>query len=280
MNSVQRTIKYVATAFAILLAVGIITAITSLVINVVSLVSGKPLWEDRDRIDFSQEFTGVQSISISNSTGDLYIVPSDTFQVEASNVLDSFKAKVSSSGTLIISEESFNPLQWINFGNMKSYKSKITVYIPEDFIAKKVSIDSGAGNVVIDALKTKQLILDAGAGNISGSYIEADDVEIDGGVGNITLTEVRFNHTDIDNGVGNLRMEGILLGENRIDCGVGDVNLNLVGREEEYNIKIDSGVGNIRVNGTKVKNINSNQGAKNSIHIDGGVGNVSVDINN
>lgn len=278
MNSVQRTIKYVAMAFAILLAVGIITAITTLVINVVSLVSGNPVWGDQDRVDFMEEFTDVQSLSISNSAGDLYIIPGDTFKVEATNVIESFKARVSSNGTLIISEDSFNPFQWFHVGSVKSFKSKITVYLPMDFIADKVTLNSGAGNVVIEAIKTNQLTIDAGAGNIKGNNIEAEDVDIDGGVGNITLTEIRFQDTEFDSGVGNLKIEGLLLGDNRIDCGVGEVDLDLNGKEEDYNIKIESGVGNISVNGTKVKDINRNHGAKHSINIDGGVGNVKVNF--
>lgn len=280
MNTFQRTIKYIAIAFAVLLAVGIISAIASLVVNVVSAVTGRAFFGKRDTIDFSRDFENVRSLDIDNEFGDMSIKVGNTFRVEAEEVIKGFHAEVESDGTLTIDEENNHfSFLWFDFHGFGNFKSKVTVYIPEDFAAEKVELESGMGNMTIDALNAEYLDINAGAGNISGYNINADEVKLEGGIGNVSLSEVHFINSDIDCGLGNLNITGRLLGENNIDCGIGDVNLNLTGSEEDYDIKVDSGIGDIRVNGDKLsEGFHSRSGAENSLLINGGLGDVRINF--
>ena len=283
MSSLQRVIKYCAIAFAIMLCVGIISSIAGAGEMVVSFISGDRInTNDKDLIDFSDTFVGVQSLDIDNSTGTLSIKVGDTFKVEAEDVTSNFEAKVDNSGKLIISEKQ-KDLQFFffnfNLGGINSPNSKITVYLPADFIAEEAKIETGAGKVIIEGLNADQLNISAGAGNISGVNIISQEVKIDGGVGSVDFENVDFEDADLNCGVGNINLQGILTGDNKIDCGVGEVKLDINGNAEDYELDVDSGVGNIRVNGNKVSDDHKiNSGAPNSIKIDGGVGDVSVDI--
>ncbi len=284
MNDVQRIIKYCATAFAVLLAVGIIIGIVSIAIAVVDGVSGDNIsigHQNKKTIDFSKSFTEqIESLDIDNASGELKIVPGETFKVEATKVSEDFEARVSEDGKLSISEDKkgFHFL-WFNFNGFHSLNSKITVYIPTDFIAEEAKIDIGAGNVSIEGLKAGYLYINAGAGNINGDVLTAKDVKIDGGVGNLDLDQVDFADADIDCGVGNLNIEGKLLGKTRIDCGVGEVELNLNGNTKDYGFDVDSGIGSVRLNGEKLtKSEQYNRGANNIIKVDGGIGNVRINI--
>ena len=65
MSSFQKVIKYCAVAFAILLAVGIITGIARAALSVVSLVSGDLIYrydrhdlQDTDVVNWSQALVG------------------------------------------------------------------------------------------------------------------------------------------------------------------------------------------------------------------------------
>ncbi|MGB4660268.1 MAG: DUF4097 family beta strand repeat-containing protein [Mobilitalea sp.] len=283
MSSLQRVIKYCAIAFAIILCVGIISSIAGAGAMVVSFISGDRIdSNDKDLKDFSDTFVGVQSLDIDNSTGTLYIKVGDTFKVEAEDVTSDFEAKVDSNGKLVISEkQSETQFFFFNFnlGGIDSANSKITVYLPEDFIAEEAKIDTGAGTVNIEGLNAEDLIISAGAGNISGVNMTSQEVKIDGGVGSVDFENIIFEDTDLDCGVGNIKLQGILTGDNKIDCGVGEVELNLIGNEADYELDIDSGVGKIRVNGSQVSDEDMiNSGAPNSIRVDGGVGNVNIDI--
>lgn len=278
MSSFQRVIKYVAIGFAVLLAVGIISGIASAAINIISAVTGRSFFgHNEKRIDFTSDFTGVESLDVSNNAGNMYIVVGDTFRVEAVNVLDSFHAEVSGNGTLTVSEDD-KAFQWFNFLDFGNHKSKITVYLPEDFVADKAYINTGAGDLQIDRLEAEDLTINAGAGNVRGNNITADKTRLDGGVGNITLTGVSFNDADLKCGVGSMRLDGTLQGDNKLDCGIGDIDLELEGSREDYDIDVDSGIGTIRVDGQKVSELDQDNDASNSLNVNGGIGKVTIDF--
>lgn len=280
MNSFQRVIKYLAIAFAILLAVGIISAIASFVTNIISGVTGGFRFSDnRKRIDFAEDFTDVDSVDIKNAAGTLTIKTGDTFRVEAENVLQDFTAGLTPNGTLTIREKGAFSFHWFNFNGFINSTSRITVYLPEDFVADDVKLDSGAGNVVINRLQTDSLTINCGAGSVSGSDMVAEDANIDCGVGNVTMTDVSLKDADINGGVGNLKLIGDLFGDSEVGCGVGEVDLELSGSEEDYDLNIDAGLGSVRVNGEKIsKSFRNRNDADNSLKVSGGVGSVNIDF--
>ncbi|HHV12728.1 MAG TPA: DUF4097 domain-containing protein [Clostridiales bacterium] len=280
MNSFQRTIKYIAIGFAVLLAVGIVSAIVNVGLAIASAVSGSYAFHQTENVGFSEAFTGVSSLEVRNSTGKLWIREGDTFKVEAENVSRGFEARVTKDGTLTVSDDNRGfKFLWFRFNGIGSPNSTITVYLPKDFVAEDVRLETGAGNVEIEGLRTDRLVLSAGAGNIDGSNITAGKVKVDGGVGNIEFENVSFSDSDFDCGVGNLSVEGTILGKNKFDCGIGDVKLDLSGDVNAYGIKVDAGVGTIRLNGEKISDEHRyNTNAPNSIDIDGGVGNVTIEI--
>lgn len=287
MNSFQRVIKYCATAFAIILAVAIISSIANLVFSIASFGRWRFTPENRNRdnnvnVDFDETFTDVTSLDIQNISGTLRIKTGDSIRVEATDVSDDFTAKVTKNGELVISEDEdgihFFGFHFSGFG---SPNSKITLYLPNDFMADEVKIDTGAGDVTLENLQTDYLYISAGAGNINGYSISASRAKIDGGLGNVKFVNAVLKNADLDNGMGNLEIEGVLFGDSKIDCGIGNVNLKLFGDEKDYYLDIDSGIGTIRLNGSKISaEYKKNKGALNSIEIDGGIGDVTIDIDN
>lgn len=282
MSSFQKTIKYIAIAFAVFLAVAIISGIGNAVFAIVSAITGGLDSGSRgnDTTDFQQNFTEVRSLDIENSTGKLIIKSGETFRVEAENVSTDFTAKMKSNGTLYVSDENKNfEFLWFHINGFNSPNSKITVYLPDNFVADEAKISTGAGTVSVEGLHADYLYISAGAGNISGSNITAEEAKIEGGVGTISLDGVNMSDGDFDCGVGELNIEGILAGKTKIDCGVGDVDLDLQGYLEDYELEIDSGIGTVRLNGEKISGeYKSSNNAPNSINVDGGVGDVKINI--
>jgi hypothetical protein len=283
MNSFQRVIKYCAIAFAVLLAIGIISFMVNVVYGVVTFASGRGFRtndNDYKTINFDETFTGVTGLDIDNSTGTLGIEVGDTFRVEGRNVFEGFKAEVNNDGTLIVSDNESGFRFWgFHINGFNSPNSKITVYVPADFVAEEVRIETGAGAVNLEDFSTDYLYISAGAGNINGRNLVADKVKVEGGVGSINLGNVTFENTNFNCGVGNVYISGVLLEENSFDCGVGEVELELTGDINDYNLDIESGVGSIRVNGKKIEEMEeTNRFADHSIEVDGGVGSVRIDI--
>lgn len=278
MNEFQKVIKYCAMGFAAFLAFMIITGIASALFAVAGVFDHTG--GSSKIVDFDQSFQNVKSLSTENGLGKFVIelTDSDEIRVVGENVPDNFKAEKSFSGELKISNN-FN--FWSIFGGNDGFteNSKVTVYIPKDFVAEKVNIDAGAGDVNIEALNTEKLEINAGAGNLTGSNIKADKVKLDGGVGEISFDKVEFTDTDIDSGVGNISLQGTLYGKNKIDCGIGEVTLDLQGSTDDYNLKVDKGLGSIYVNGEKFSDLNwNNMNADNVLDIDGGVGDIEINF--
>lgn len=280
MNSFQRTMKYIAIAFAIFLSITIISGIASAAFTVINAVTGHNNFKGKNTIDFSETFQDVESLHIENSAGKLLIKTGDSFLVEAENVSEDFTARVSAGGTLTISDSKNFGFLWFRLNGFHNPNARITIYLPEDFVAKETKIDTGAGAVTVEGLHSKRLTLSTGAGSINGRDLTADKVKIDGGVGSITFKDVVFTDADFDCGVGSFDIEGVLLGKNKIDCGVGEVKLDLVGNVDDYDIDVDTGLGSVRLNGVKIsKDYETDYNADHSLKIDSGVGDVRININ-
>lgn len=277
MNEFQKVIKYLAIAFAIFLTVVIIGGISTAIFSLAGVFNG--VTASGDTVDINKSFEDVKSISIDHGIGTLKVKvgESDKVEIIANNVNENYTIEKNFGGNLIMkSKTKFWLFNWFDGDD---FKSDITVYLPEGFIAENFEIDAGAGNVNIDSLETKKLEINGGAGDVKGKNIVANTVDINGGVGNVDFEQVELHDTTIDSGVGNVDIEGYLFGKTDIDCGVGNVDLNLKGTTDDYNIKVEKGLGNIRINGEKYSSLNwNNLTAENSIDIDGGVGEISIDF--
>lgn len=285
MNTFQKVIKYAAITLAVLLTVGILTAIVSFVSHAVTFFNISEGLEnaylddnmDEYKVNFTQEFIGVEKLDISNNVGKLTVKSGDRFMVEGRNVSKDFKASVK-NGTLIVKDDSVIKFLFFTFRRPKD-KSYITVYVPSDFTAEEIKINSGAGEVFMEDLSTERLIVDAGVGTIYGYNITAQHVKGNGGVGDITFNDVNFSNVDFDSGIGNLKIDGLLLGNSKFNCGIGDIVLYINGGRDDYGLKIDSGIGSIRVNGEKISSDYNDIGTTDhTIKIDGGIGNVDINF--
>lgn len=272
MNTFQRTIKYLAMAFAIVLTIGILTTIVNVVSGLVYTFNG----DEDGTIDYSMDFTDVSQLDISHELGKLNLKVGSGFRVEARNVSDGFRANLS-NGTLVIGNSThIKKLLWFDFGTSRS-KSVVNVYVPKDFVADRIKIDSGFGNMSLEDISAEDLIIDAGVGNIKGSNLSAKKVEIDGGVGEVDFTNVNFTDLDLNHGVGNIKIDGVILGKSEIDGGIGGIKLGVRGAREDYAIRISAGLGRVRVNGKKFNSdYNDTYNADNIIKIDGGLGEVDL----
>ena len=276
MNEFQKVIKYLAMGFAIFLTVTIIGGIATGIFALTGVFNG--VATRGDAVDINKSFDDITSISIDHGVGTLKVRTGDSDKVEviAKNVSEHYTIEKSLNGTLTLKNKSrYWFWNWFD-GN---FKSDITVYLPEGFVAERFIIDAGAGDVNIEDLEANELEINGGAGNIRGNNIIAHTVDIDGGVGNINFKQVVLNDTTIDSGLGNVDIEGTLSGKTDIDCGVGNVDLDLKGTIDDYKIKVEKGLGNIKINGEKYSNINWNSlNAKNFMDIDGGVGDININF--
>lgn len=127
-----------------------------------------------------------------------------------------------------------------NFLNMHNITPTVIIYVPENIQFDKVSIDTGVNDTNIEYLKT-------------------DKLDVDMGVGKVILTSEVLKNADIE-------------------CGVGKLELNLIGKQEDYRINAEAGLGNFEIAGQKVSNHQTFGNGNALIKIEAGIGEVIVNF--
>lgn len=298
MNSVQKVIKYFAMGFALLLTVGIITAIAGVVLSVADgqYIDGS----EADVISYTREFEDVKSLDINYGEVNVEIKTGDSFRVEATNVPEDYEAKLTNNGTLQIGNGEDHQWFFLNihiFDNVK--KGKYLITVPVDFVAEELRIH-GSGNLSMEGINAKKLVLDTGSGSLKATRLVADKAKVDGGSGDlyfekvtisdfqldsgsgaVTMVESELSNMDLDSGSGAVNISGILQGDTKIESGSGNVSLQIDAHEDDYELDCDTGSGGIWISGEKVGNEyhSYNKSSRNRIKVDGGSGRISIDFN-
>lgn len=281
MNATQKAIKYMATAFAVLLAVTILGSIVGAGAAVLNAVADGG--DGGERRNFNSEYLDIDNIEVDGGVYNITICKGDALRVEMQNVSEKYEARVSGRTLKLESRGSwFNwNWDWFGLGSSDSSQGNIILYLPDDFKTEEFIIDGGAGDISIQDLNTSYLEIDAGMGDINGGTVIADKVKINGAMGDLTLEDVRFGKSELDGGAGSVSLEGSIRGDVKIDGGVGDIYLKLDGSTDDYNIKVDSGLGDVKINGEKHSDTKwNNDTADYDMDIDGGVGEVDIDFRN
>ncbi|MDL2225235.1 DUF4097 domain-containing protein [Eubacteriales bacterium OttesenSCG-928-M02] len=278
MNATQKTIKYIAMAFALALALFIIFMIVNGVIfglSIFGLVadnsSGSSEVVDGE-YSYSQAFTGVTGLKVEQEIGQLTIRLGDEFRVEAQNPDKGIQVE-NKNGTLIVKNKANNFLNW------GADETRTVITLPRDVVLEKADISLGAGKGQVEQLLAKELYIDTGAGSFRGSHLYGERVDITGGVGEVRLEDVDFANLKLECGVGALYLSGRVKGNSKVESGVGEARLALTGSRADYRLKLDVGIGEIRVDGEKLSD--GTHGAETAAHflaIDGGIGAVILDF--
>lgn len=268
MTSWQKTVKYAAMAFAILLAVSIIGSILGAVAGVNLLLGDKqPAVGEMKTYEVGGE---IRALDIDIGAAAFTIKSGDTFRVESNLTVQE------RSGRLIISEKTQFGGK-IHFGVTYTGETVLNLYVPAGTVFETADITTGAGLVSIDELSAETLKLELGAGKVDIQNLTATRrAEIDGGAGELNILGGTLTDLDLDLGVGELNFSAGLSGECDFDCGVGAANITLPGSEDDYTIQIDKGLGDAFIGNDQVVNGKKYGSGPVELDVDGGVGRISI----
>ena len=143
----------------------------------------------------------------------------------------------------------------------------------------KVSIPSGT------AFDSVSLGVDAGTIELYGE-IKADQFLVEVGAGEFDASAtITADKCDLQVGAGTIDIETIDANEISANCGTGEIDMELSGKEQDYNYEISCGIGEVDVNDSEFsglgveKNI-SNDGAKRKVTLECGMGQIDVSFTN
>lgn len=268
MTGLQRIIKYLALAFAACLIFGILTGIVQCfgwLLSAFGLTddSAQSLAEDSA---FAVE-GDVSELEISLTASSLHIARGDCWSVTT----DSGDVTVSQAeGTLEVREKS-------RLTRSHAGKTRVVLTVPEDAVLKRVSMESGAGRITVDALCTDVLHMELGAGEAKVDHLTVTrQADIEGGAGAISVNRSAIANLDLNMGVGELTLNAALTGRSSIDFGVGSARLTLDGAKEDYSISLDKGIGEATLDGEQMKDGETYGRGANILAMDGGIGEIVI----
>lgn len=272
MNIAQKIIKYLALAFAIFLIITIISAILTGIYAMANILGlKKQTTQNIEQINTIQleEINNYSYLNIDISTTNLIIKVGDKFKVQTNN--EGIEVKQTDNKLRIKEKEN-------NWFWKRKNEDDLIIYIPKDTEFEKVTIETGAGIVNIEEIKTKQLKLNLGAGETVIKNIISEDVNIDGGAGKFTIENGTINNLDFDLGIGETTINAKITGNNKIDTGIGCLTLNIEGNIDDYKLKLEKGIGDIKLNGKQVSNNTTIGDGEHVIDIDGGIGEIVINF--
>ena len=263
MTPFQRTVKYLAVAFAIFLIISIISGILGAIGMVFGLAGGSSAGEMRT-IPVSQN---IHRLDLEISASTLRIVPGDRFCLE-SNLKDLNVRE--DNGTLKISEDRVDLVH-------SPENLSLTLTVPEGFVFEEADLDTGAGKVEISALSAHKLSLELGAGATEIDGLRADKhAEISTGAGKLTIRNGDLNNLSMDLGVGKVEFTGKLTGSSDVEFGVGESEITLLGSRDDYEIRLDKGLGSATLDGEDMHDGGVYGTGANRVDVEGGVGSIRI----
>lgn len=260
----QKVIKYCAMAFAIFLTISIIGGIIGAVSFISLIFDGRDVTGEMQTYNISGNIT---ELDIDVSVADLEIKTDDQFRVESNHSYLKVKEK---DGKLQVSEEKF-------FWRSYTGKVSITIFIPKNTVFEKSQIKTGAGRVSISEFSAESLRMELGAGMaVIDSLTATDSARIEGGAGKITINGGALNNLNLDMGVGQMNLTSRLTGDCDLDYGIGETDIALLGKKEDYRIKINKGLGKISIGGKNMSNGEVYGSGEHNIEVDGGIGKIGI----
>ncbi len=272
----QKWIKYLALSFALVLALGLISAIVN---GSLALIKAFGFFnyriENQEKDDFSQHFEGdLEALIVEVSAGDVLVQTGKELMVQGNQASSDLIAKFENK-TLIV-ESNPNLTNVFDFLNQEA-SSQITITLPNNLNLKRLEMEIGAGQASLKNISSDELILKQGAGKLLATHVIAKEGVLDGGAGSVSFSDSQLNNFDINAGIGPIDFQGILTGDININAGIGEISLTIEGDFNDYFISSDPGLGAIKANGQSIpENGLGLESSDHHIDINGGLGLVTL----
>ena len=282
MRPFQKVIKYGAMAFAIYLAVMIIsiiifglTAIFGIGVGIEKISNNiENSTNNSELLTYTEEYTGIESLDIDLSKSGLEIKTGESFKVEFVNVPKDLSTRLNdSSKELKIEDETLKLFENVN------EDSKVIVYIPNDYELRSVKLDLvGVSGAYIEGFKAEKLEVDIGAGKYEINNVQATTAEIDSGAGETYINNSTFDNLEFSAGVGQAAINCKVNNKGEIESGVGKLEVNLIGTKDNYKVRAETGIGNLTIDGNKVRDGEIVGNGATNINVEAGIGQTTINF--
>lgn len=307
MNGFQKTVKYIAFAFAMFLAVSIIAGCSIAVLKIatgINTLAGSDWFDNNNilRIDengmihieinenqtiteedmifgtvetqsFVKTFTAdeaakVRKLNINNYSGRLTVIPGAQLQVDAKNVTMQYVAEIRNGNTLYLGRNGDVEINIFNFSGINMKQPEIILTIPVGMEFEDVDLNTGSGAVSIQEITADGIYLLGGSGKVTMRKLNTkDEIRINSGSGSVEITDVTSGKISLSSGSGRVSISNGDIGDVKVNSGSGSVTLDAVNVDD---LSLDTGSGRVEFKNGRILG---------DIEIDGSSGGVLVQAN-
>ena len=250
MTGFQKFIKYAAIALGIYLSITIVLVLLGIARGFVGASRNneiRDLVRDREQYqteDITRTYENIKKLEVNVEETELIIRNGDTFRIEGTNIPD--RMEIEQEGNqLSISDEEL-PSSFFD-GNMV-----MTIYIPEDTKLDTIDLEINYVPANIQKLNATNLKLDIYNNYCEIDEIIADNMEFKNEEGNIDIYNAEIGRLlfDSESGVEDVSLD---ITENaEINLEYSYTDMNLIGKQEDYQISTKNQAGNIYIDGETI----------------------------
>ena len=250
MTGFQKFIKYAAIAFGIYLSITLVLVLLGIAREFVE-ASRNDEFRDlvRDREEYHTEnitrnYENIKRLEVNVEETELIIRNGDTFRIEGTNIPD--KMKIEQNGdTLKVSDEELP-------SSFSDENMVVTIYIPEDVKLDNIDLEINYMSADIQKLNTRNLTLDIYNNYCEIDEIIADNMEFKNEEGNIDIYDAEIGRLlfDSESGVEDVSLD--ITGNAEINLEYSYTDMNLIGKQEDYQISTKNRSGNIYIDGETI----------------------------
>lgn len=127
------------------------------------------------------------------------------------------------------------------------FDAVITIYIPKEADFENIDVNLGAGEMTFGEISAKQFLVDLGAGEIDIASLTADECNLSVGAGEVNITNMAVGTLNANVGMGEFAARGAALKTVNLDCSMGEIDLNLEGRETDFDYEVEAAMGEVTI---------------------------------
>lgn len=167
---------------------------------------------------------------------------------------------------------------WTDWDNRG--KNKVTIIVPKTLGFKDSEIECGAGNIEITDVTLGKTGISIGAGSMECNRVTMEKACVEVGAGAVYMKDIVADKTEVSVAMGEAVLSGDFLDDVDVECAMGSLDVNIKGKETDYNYDIEAAMGSVEVAGVSYdglaaeRNIDNHAGK--TIHVEASMGDIKV----
>lgn len=135
---------------------------------------------------------------------------------------------------------------------------KIIVELPKHMELEVLYVDTDLGEVILQDLEESLQMIEvySDLGNVQIEDCKTHEVStliVNAALGNIVIEDSKFKEADLNAALGNVEFSGKVTGDMTVQADMGNIEVELDGKEKDYNIRMEADMGDVIYNRVKQK---------------------------